>query len=90
MLLVHLSIGKLTKYLDKQRGLTMFFAFPSMESPIIKLNTLPDKNDKFIYTKYWICSYFPGHPDGEHLIRYREQVFTGDELKHKDLLTNTR
>jgi hypothetical protein len=25
--------------------------------------------------QYWLDNYFPGHPDGEHKIRLRAQVF---------------
>jgi hypothetical protein len=46
-----------------------------MKFSFTQANTLPDSRGKFIYTKYWLCSYFPGHPEGEHMIRYREQVF---------------
>jgi len=67
----------------------MFFQFPTMESVLIEINTFPDTRDKFIYTKYFLCDYCPGHPEGEYEIRYKSQVFQGDRDIHGHLLTNT-
>lgn len=35
----------------------------------------PDSLGRYLYTLLWLADYHPGHPDGEHAIRERGQVF---------------
>ena len=35
----------------------------------------PDKDEKYLFTLYWWADYHPGHPDGEHRLAIRGQVY---------------
>jgi hypothetical protein len=35
----------------------------------------PDERGRYVYTRFWIADYHPGHPDGEYRRAERGQVF---------------
>jgi len=42
----------------------------------IEYHSKPDKLNRVMFTLFWLCTYFPGHPDGEYQANgERAQVF---------------
>ncbi len=44
----------------------------------------PDSRGAFTYFLYWMDDYFPGHPEGEYVIRERGQIFRELSGRHLD------
>lgn len=57
-----------------------------------KANTVPgpwakrtgpyDRHGRCEYFVYWVADYHPGHPEGEHRIAIRGQVYFADPKEH--------
>jgi hypothetical protein len=45
----------------------------------------PDRQGRYQYTLFWMADYHPGHPDGEHRLAERGQVFLGVPPHHVPL-----
>lgn len=41
-----------------------------------------DKEGRSHFSLHWMDDYFPGHPDGEHVLRERGQHFHADPLTY--------
>lgn len=54
----------------------------------IEIHSGPDRLGRYSYTLYWIATYHPGDPKGEHRVAERGQSFhgplpDGTELSHE-------
>ena len=48
----------------------------------IEYTSEPDALSRCSFLLTWWCDYFPGHPDGEHVVRRRGQAFFADPREH--------
>lgn len=43
----------------------------------ITIKSGPDESERYTYVMEWVDDYFPGHPEGENVTRWRGQYFFG-------------
>lgn len=50
----------------------------------IEIYNGPDEEGRYSYAMFWVADYHPGHPDGEHRVAERGQVFFSKLPKEED------